>query len=1001
MPRLDGFTPLVGRIRELSVLRARLAAACNGTGGGLLLSGEAGIGKSRLVTEAADEAVAHGFHTLTGNCFTHDRSLPYAPLLDLLRGVCTGLGPDDLAQLLGPTAPELVALMPELTARLPGVAPLPLLGAEQERRRLFQALVEFFTRQAARQPLLVALEDLHWSDETSLEFLPTLIRRIEAQPILLLLTCRTHEAPPALAALLADVKRLRLADELGLAPLTPAETAAMVRAVRGDAGPPRAAILDQIYDLSEGNPFFIEEILREALVREETVHEARSGWPTIGAAEQPAVPRSIQAMVRRRVGDLSGPAREVLLLAAVAGRRVDFALLQELTGSGERELLQALRELIAAHLIVEESGDRFAFRHALTQQAVAAELLVRERRALHGRVAAALLQHAPAAGEERLADLAYHCTLAERWAEALEYGRRAGERAQALHAPRAAVEQFSRAIEAARRLGSTPAAALYRARGRAHETLGEFDLALTDLEAALDVAVRGADRRAEWQALIDLGFLWSSRNYGRTGEFFRRALALARELDDPATLGHSLNRLGNWHVNLDEPWLGLPYHEEALAIFTGLDDRRGIAETLDLIGLTQTGNADLPHAATCLDEAAALFRAEDDRTALVTCLTMRQACDHTYETATMVPAAFPDAEYTRPAREALAIARANGLRSDEPFALFMLAQSLGVRGQYATALSLAREALTIAEEMGHGQWRTGAHYVLGALSLDLLDLPAALWQLEQAVTLANEIGSLIWLRISAGQLGLACVAAGELARAEAVLDAALGADQLVETVGGRPVRLGRAALALARGEPERALHTVERLIASAPHAQETPIPRLCLLRGEVLAALNRLPEAAAALAEAEATAATLGLRPLLWRILAAAGRVHWAAGHRAAARTAFSTARRLIDELAAPLSAELRATFLRGALALLPEAPRTAEPLARSLLPDGLSPREAEVLRLLAGGHDNRAIAQTLVLSERTVEGHIANIYAKIGAAGRAARATATAYALRHGLVEA
>lgn len=988
MPRPGGDTVLVGRTHELAVLRELLVRAGDAAGGCLVLSGEAGIGKSRLVAEATAAAAEHGFGVLSGGCFSHDRVVPYAPLLDLLRGACTGLDAAGLRALLGHAAPELATLLPELASRLPGLVAGALQGTEQERRRLSQALIEFFVLQASRAPLLIVLEDLHWSDDGSLELLPALARRLAAQPILLLLTCRAHEATATLQATLADLRRTQLAEELSLAPLTREETVALVRAHAAGASAPSNAELQRIYALSEGNPFFVEELLRV--------------WPAHAVAADstalPPIPRSIQGMIRPRLGELSERARTTLQLAAVAGRRIDFSLLQALTGSDERELLQVLHELIAAHLFVEESPERFAFRHALTQQAVAAELLARERRALHGRVADALLRDGVVADEAEIGELAFHCMLAERWPEAMTYARRAGERALLLHAPRAAVEQLTRAVEAARRLGVAPELALLRARGRAWESLGELDQALSDYEAAHELAAAAADRGAEWQALIDLGFLWASRDYGRTGEYFRLALALARELDDPATLGHSLNRLGNWHVNLDEPWLGMPYHEEALAIFKGLREPRGTAETLDLIGLAFACVGDLIRAADHLDEAAALFRALDDRTALITCLVMRQACDHTYETATMASAPFPENDYTHPAREALAVARTIGLREDEPFALFMIAQSLAVRGAYTEALPLAQEALAIAEETRHAQWRTGAEYVLGAIALDLFDLQAALDHLQRAVALANEIGSLNWLRIASGELGMACIAAGDLARAEAVLLAATGGERPLETIGGRLVGTGQAALALARGEPERALQLVERLISTAPHAQETAIPRLWLLRAEALAARNRLSEAAAAIVEAEAAASTLGLRPLRWRIQATLGRVHWSAGRRAAARAAYDAARTLIDELAAGLPKAHQPAFRRGALARLPHLQRATDRPLRTRLPDGLTRREAEVLRLLADGHDNRAIAQTLVLSERTVEGHIAAIYTKIGAAGRTARATAAAYALRHGL---
>src|SRR5581483_7321229 len=197
------------------------------------------------------------------------------------------------------------------------------------------------------------------------------------------------------------------------------------------------------------------------------------------------IPRTVQDAVQRRVEPLGAAARRLLVLAAVAGRRFDFALLQALTGQEERALLPALRELIAAQLVVEESPDRFAFRHALTRQAVYAELLGRERRALHREVGETLERLYGADLEPQLSDLAAHFAEAGDWEKAEVYGRRAGERALALFAPRAATEHFSRALEAARRRGAEPAAALYRGRGRAHDTLGDFEQARADFERAL------------------------------------------------------------------------------------------------------------------------------------------------------------------------------------------------------------------------------------------------------------------------------------------------------------------------------------------------------------------------------------------------------------------------------------------------------------------------------------------------------------------------------------
>src|SRR5262249_49359109 len=147
-----------------------------------------------------------------------------------------------------------------------------------------------------------------------------------------------------------------------------------------------------------------------------------------------------------------------------------------------------------------------------------------------------------------------------------------GERAQAMYAPRAAIEHFSRALDAALALALPPDPALYRARGLAWETVGNFDAARLDHVAALAAAEATDDRRGRWQAPLDLGFLWASRDYGRAGDHIQRALELARSMEDPAALARSLNWVGNWQVNAGRPWEGVALHQEALAIAEHLGD---------------------------------------------------------------------------------------------------------------------------------------------------------------------------------------------------------------------------------------------------------------------------------------------------------------------------------------------------------------------------------------------------------------------------------------------
>ncbi len=211
---------LIGRAQEVETLQHALHTAQGGMGQCIVITGDAGIGKSRLLTDIHRRAAAEGFLTLRGYCFEQDLSFPYAPLIDALRTYLAQRTPLETGGILGPLAVEIVKLVPELALILPDLQPTAALDPEAEKRRLFEALTQFFTRLVDRQPLLIVLEDLHWSDETSLDFLQLFARRLSTHFILLLVSYRREEATPRLTHLLAQFDRERLAREIALAPLT-------------------------------------------------------------------------------------------------------------------------------------------------------------------------------------------------------------------------------------------------------------------------------------------------------------------------------------------------------------------------------------------------------------------------------------------------------------------------------------------------------------------------------------------------------------------------------------------------------------------------------------------------------------------------------------------------------------------------------------------------------------------------------------------------------------
>ncbi len=440
---------LIGRVYDLAILHTFIDEAKNGKGQVLLISGEAGIGKSRLVKEAKTYAT-QSMCILQGICFESDQSYPYAPLLDLLRTFFNTRAPEDFLQHSDTIPHELFKLLPELDNGQLDVRMMSGQDPSQEKRRLFAVLTQFFMSQAAKQPVLLIIEDLHWCDDTSLEFLLYLARRCTSQPMLMIFTYRNDEVHQNLIHWLAQLERERLAQELALVRLSQNDVEEMLNAIFNKQYPIHRDLLDYLYTLTEGNPFFIEEILKSLIASGELVF-TNGKW--VGRPlHELHIPRNIQDAVQQRIEGLSEASKQILTLASVTGHRFDFALLQQLTHDDEQQLLTVMKELIAAQLVIEESADQFAFRHALTQQAIYTQLLVRERRALHHTIAETIENLYATTLEHYVEDLAYHFYKAEVWEKALKYGQQAGDKAQALYSPRAAIEHYTQALHAAQHM---------------------------------------------------------------------------------------------------------------------------------------------------------------------------------------------------------------------------------------------------------------------------------------------------------------------------------------------------------------------------------------------------------------------------------------------------------------------------------------------------------------------------------------------------------------------
>jgi DNA-binding NarL/FixJ family response regulator len=958
---------LIARAYQIEALQSVLEEARQGRGRCLLVTGEAGVGKSRLIQEFRESAVETGVLALQGNCLENDLALPFSPIVDALRRYFSIKHSSEITNLLGSLAPEMVKLMPELSLLLSDLKPTPSLPPESEKRRLFEVLIQFIARLATSGTALLIIEDIHWSDDTSLDFLHTLTRRSTDLPILILLTARLEPRSPVLGYFLAQMNRERLAHEMRVLPLSVDTVDALLRSMLGWEKPVKRELLNAIYELTEGNPFFIEEVTN-MLVASGDIFYNGSLWQVKPLTQLP-IPHSLHLIVQQRTGSLSSPAAELLALAAVAGYKFDFDLLSRLTTHDEKTLLALIKELVARQLVTEETPDMFAFRHALTREAIYSGLLSRERQRWHNAIA-----HDYETQREtetaHLPHLAYHFYESGNWEKALHYGEAAG--IQALHnfTPHAALVHFARAAESADRLALPLSPAIIRQRGLARQMIGNFEDALADFEITLRNARIKGNRQAEWQALYDLGFLWMARDYARTDSYLLEALSLARTLDDSPILGQSLNRLGNWNANVGQPLDALNLHAEALLIFERLGDWSGLAATHDLIATAHAIMGNVATSTLHYRRALALFEDLGDRQGMASSLMMLTA-----------NGMLADGE------RAIEIAHEIGWRDGEAYAHVRLSYAHAFRGSIDSAMRHCKRGLDIALEIDHVLWQTAGYQNLALIYYFALALDQAEACATKALQKARASGAQIWADSSLSLLALIRLARGNVSGASEALAASQIPMVHPESLGSRYLAWAQGETALALGDPDQALAIVDAILVALPQLREWQDRTLILLRhvqGRALFTLGRSDLALDSFRESIELCQVFSIRSILWRCQADLARLHLAARDRTAAVRELTAARQSITAIAKTIPDEAMCqNFQRAAEAYLP-VPADLTPLQQSKQAlGGLTRREQQIAMLVACGKTNKEIAAELFISIPTTKTHITSILTKLRLASR------------------
>ena len=945
----------VGRRDQLGALTDAYERTSRGRPTVVVVGGEAGVGKTRLVTEfldrvAGDSAGAKGLPwVLVGGCLELGQTvMPLAPLVGILRQLSQQLGPDRTAELYGV---ELARFLPDRGRP----------ASAGESAALFDALVSLLRTLDEERPVVLVVEDMHWADRSTLDLVSYLARNLGRTRAMLLTTYRSDEMrrSHALRPVLAELGRLPNVERLDLAALTADEVVALLAAIRGV--PPAPELASQIVDRSEGNPFFAEELL--------------------AVAEEGGVPPTLRDILGARLDALPEQAKEVLRIAAAAGRRVDHRLLEQVAELSATELEAGLRAAVEHQALVPD-GDGFGyrFRHALFQEAVHEQLLPGERTRLHAAFADALSREPDLAvdGAEGVhAELAYHALLAHDLERAFASLVKAGFRARGMFAYAEAQQHFERAAElrprvvadadedapevwdllrnaahCARYAGDVRSAGahlrraiasldpdqhpvqlggLYGELSEALWTAGLGDEALTASDDSLRILPDDPTReRAEALA-------WRSRLLMLLGRYdeaippAREGVAVARAIDAKVELCRALNSLGTSLCMIDEAEQGIADLRECIEVGRSVDAGPEVVRGYNNLGSVLSVPLDR------LDEAEKYQRAGLDY-------------------ALLFPASAAPVDWTRLELAGVLLRLGRWDESEEVIHRVRMVAGGGTLAQYYPTSLATHRAL-------RGQYDESAEH----LRLAAAETPGI--RDPQAVTPLVE-----------GRLRLQIAGHGPDART-------LPAE--VDLTGCDPVVLSVYPL-LARAEVEAALaggpdgaSRVEALVAQLRHSRQQVAPD-----GPRAANLDYW----IAYVEAEQSRLT-STDSQLWERALAGMRRRGHAEHELYTQYRLAEAHAAggdMDRAAAELGeAHERATRL-GAVPLV-EQIETLARRARVKLPGlvtpltsgGLTARELEVLALVVKGLTNREIGRALFISEKTASVHISNLLAKLGVTNR------------------
>jgi len=757
--RRTGMLELVGREQEMELLRRCWSKVLTGAGQVVLVNGEPGIGKSRLVAEFADARNTELYDSLKFSGSPHQTDAPLYAVIEELRRAAgfrrADNSADKLAKLTAllegpgdPTAAGVLFIADLLSLPVEQGQAAQQLTPQERKARTLATLLARIADLAARQAVVALVEDAHWLDPTSVEFFGSLVALIPKLPIMVLITARPEFVPPwpPFAHMTC----------VTLARLSRAHAGLLVQKVAGDKPLPEE-VMSQILAQTDGVPLFIEE-LTKTLLESRILREGPDRYEMIGPYPSQQIPKTLHGSLLARL-DRLGPAKEVAQIGAVIGREFSHELLRAVCTSAEDQLQPALEELISSELVFRRgtpSNPIYSFKHALVQDAAYGTLLREPRRALHARIADALERQFVEIADSRPEVLARHCTEAGEIEKAAGLWGKAGLQSLTRSALMEATTQLNRALT---QIAALPGTA-----------------ALRRQQIKFQVALANALMHTKGYASPD-----TKASFVRARRYIERAEALGEPPEDPLLLFAVI--YGFWVGNY------VAFNGDALrdlaAQFMALAEKQGatvplmIGHRIMATSLMCTG--DIANSRTHYDRAIALYDAGEHRP-----LATRFGQDVgvvvlSYRSWTLWLLGYPLAALTD-ANQALTEAREIGQATTMMYALAHAARTYLWTGDYATASALVEEILALADEKGASAWKAFGMMHQGSLLALNGQASQATQMITSGINAWRATGSTLWAPCYLSNLARAHAELGQFDDAWHHIGEAMGAVQATKAM---------------------------------------------------------------------------------------------------------------------------------------------------------------------------------------------------------------------------